>query len=137
MHELMHTIPFCNFFAPNCAKLCCLFLTSKRNSHNVGNILADVLPTCCLVGWVDIFWWNVGPTFSLFCRHDGRCRGNMSFGGSWQHGTTPKFPTKWGMWFLLHEGGGRKDGRLGKPISIEIIEQITKHKTYHLSTQLS
>ena len=92
---------FHGFLAPNrtitvhfFANLCCFFFMFKRISWHAGKILADVLPTCRLAGWDEIFWQNVRPTFLTFCQHDGPCQDGMSFGGSWWHDTTTKFPSK-------------------------------------------
>ena len=49
----------------------CFFFMSKRISQHVGKILDDVLSTCCLTGWNDIFFqcWADIPDISLTCRH--------------------------------------------------------------------
>ena len=70
MHEIRHTKLFSKL---SCTKLhrydvifckaLLFFLYVQKSSRHVGKILADVLLTCCLAGWGNIFWWNVGQIF--------------------------------------------------------------------------
>ena len=69
------------------------FFMSKRISQHSGKILNDVLLTCHLAGWADIFFqcradiFNISPT----CRHLSE---RDVMWGSWQYDMMPTFPTK-------------------------------------------
>ena len=67
---------------------------SKRISRHVGKILDDVLSTCHLAGWDDIFF----PMSGRHSRHFAdmpTCVGTTChLGGCWRRDMMPTFPTK-------------------------------------------